>query len=547
MTSILSQHTPGTIESIHTLLESPFRLVNSFDDEILIKCFNEPLSVYKERQEAWLDRRFNLLSKAKTDKALQDTLIHVCKENPIFFINLTGVAFNPIDGGLIPLVLFNRQVQAILAMNLAEKQGKYLTMLKSRYVGASVFSTAYLVHSLIFKQDWSGLLLSRVLSLVDGSGDADTLFAKIDLATDYLPPWMKPKLQRKLGIVRNESMNSVIKGTGGKNAGRGGRASVVIIDEAAFIEGAAQVFAALSNTTKCVIMISTPNGRNEFYRMVTNKAIPSFTYHWSSDPRRDQDWYEGEKAKFSPHIVAQELDLSFDGSQENSIIAAYKLESTIQHEVSENTNSELVMGLDIAAGGANDSVMAIRKGSELVSITSLDKGLSLTQQARFIDNFIKENRVAKVIFDSSGVGLGFKAALDDIYDGSYAVVAFLGGSKASDRITPSGKEAYQLYGNARSEAWHLLKDAIDYTYNYSQGKIPQDLYDESRTIKLLPVPELLSDLSKPGSVITTSGKLLVESKQSMSARGVSSPDYGDALAYCFYEGVSYHDTSWLED
>jgi hypothetical protein len=420
-------------------------------------------------------------------------------------------------------------------------------MLKSRYVGASVFSTAYLVHSLIFKKDWSGLLLSRVLSLVDGSGDADTLFAKIDLATDYLPDWMKPRLQRKLGLVRNESMNSTIKGTGGKNAGRGGRASVVVIDEAAFIDGAAQVFAALSNTTKCVIMISTPNGRNEFYRMVQNNAIPSFTYHWSSDPRRDQEWYEGEKAKFAPHIVAQELDLSFDGSQENSIIAAYKLESTIQHEVNEVDGCELVAGLDIAAGGANESILAVRQGCKLLSIGALDKELSLTQQARFVDNFVKENNISKLIFDSSGVGLGFKAALDDIFDGSYAVVAFLGGSKASDRVTPSGKEAHQLYGNARSEAWHLLKDSINYTYNRVNGKIPDDLYDESKSIRLLPVPELLSDLSKPGSVLTSGGKLLVESKDSMRKRGVASPDYGDALAYCYYEGVSYHDTSWLED
>lgn len=534
------------LESIATLQSNPFDLVDNFGSPLLNSTYTESLDEYKKRQEVWLDKRFDILAKAEKDANLRDIILHLCKINPIFFINLTSVAFNPIDGGLQPLILFNRQVQAILAMNLAERQGKYLTMLKSRYVGASVFTTAYLTHSLLFKRDWSGLLISRVLSLVDGSNDADTLFAKVDLAIDYLPHWIKPKLVRKLGLISNGANNTAIKGAGGKNAGRGGRASVVVVDEAAFVDNAASLLAALSNTTKCVIMVSTPNGRNEFCRMCTNKAIPHFTYHWTSDPRRDEAWYEGEKVKFASHIIAQELDLSFDGSQEDAMIDTYKLETTYSHELT-NNSSELVVGLDIAAGGANNSVLALRRGRELLSIEPLDKALSVPQQARYVNNYCLENGVDTLVFDADGIGITFKQLLDEIHDGTYGIVAFHGGAAASDRELSSGRLANKVYGNARSEAYHTLRDSIDYTYNYQKGNIPDEAYQESQTIKLINVLELVQDLGKPRSIQTATGKLMVESKQSMKLRGLESPDFADALAYCFYDSQgACHDTSWLE-
>ncbi len=545
----MSELTTISVSNLTKVQYNPLEQISSFSHPLVINLENESKEEYEQRQEFWLNKRFDLLSRAKHDTELQQVIRYWCKINPLFFINLTSVAFNPLDGGMIPLVLFNRQVQAILAMNLAERTDSYLTINKSRYVGASVFSTAYLVHSLLFKKDWTALLISRVLTLVDGSGDADTLFSKIDLAVDYLPPWLKPNLQRKQGLIRNHDMNSAIKGAGGKNAGRGGRASVVVVDEAAFVDNAPSVFAALSQTTKCIIFISTPNGRNEFYRLCSNKNIPNFRYHWTSDPRRDEVWYKDMCGKFPPHIIAQELDLSFDGSTENALIDAYKLDPCILYsdKIESSEHDETVAGLDIAGGGNNSSVIAIRQGRKLVAIKPLDKDLSLPQQARFVHQLCIDLKIQKLIFDSSGLGLGFKGCIDELNDNSYTVVAFLGNNKASDRITPSGDPATKLYANARSEAYHLLQDAINYTYNLTQGKIPTELVDESRVIGLVNCPELLQDLTKPQTLLNTTGKLLIESKQSMAKRGVSSPDYGDALAYCFYEGVNpAHDTSWLE-
>jgi hypothetical protein len=37
-----------------------------------------------------------------------------------------------------------------------------------------------------------------------------------------------------------------------------------------------------------------------------------FTFHWRSDPRKDDEWYRNECEKIdNPIIVAQELDLNY--------------------------------------------------------------------------------------------------------------------------------------------------------------------------------------------------------------------------------------------
>ncbi len=43
-------------------------------------------------------------------------------------------------------------------------------------------------------------------------------------------------------------------------------------------------------------------------------------------------------------------------------------------------------------------------------------------------------------------------------------------------------------------------------------------------------PQLITDLSAPLHFYTNAGKVIIESKDEMSKRGVKSPDFGDALA-----------------
>jgi hypothetical protein len=46
---------------------------------------------------------------------------------------------------------------------------------------------------------------------------------------------------------------------------------------------------------------------------------------------------------------------------------------------------------------------------------------------------------------------------------------------------------------------------------------------------------LQSDLTGPGYIYTSDGRLQLESKDAMKNRGMQSPDEGDAVALCFAE------------
>jgi hypothetical protein len=127
------------------------------------------------------------------------------------------------------------------------------------------------------------------------------------------------KNDRKIRLIKNSSMNSSIVGFSGKDIGRGGRSSLVIVDEFAFVQYDEQAISALSENTECAIFISTPNGtRNKFYELCHNNDIPTFYYRWTSDPRRNQEWRDEQTRRFGKEITAQELDVDFTATQNSS-------------------------------------------------------------------------------------------------------------------------------------------------------------------------------------------------------------------------------------
>ncbi len=71
-----------------------------------------------------------------------------------------------------------------------------------------------------------------------------------------------------------------------------------------------------------------------------------------------------------------------------------------------------------------------------------------------------------------------------------------------------------MYGNKRAEMWGSMKEWL------KTGKIPDD-----RGLK--------DDLVGPKKEPNSNGTIFLESKKKMKARGLASPDSGDALAVTF--------------
>lgn len=487
-----------------------------------------------------------LWAKAQQDRQVQQYLLRKCADDPVFWVNNFVTTYNPRSNPkLLPFILFDRQEKAIESILDAYESNRWLIIEKSRYCGASWFTIAVLTHKLIFEKDFQGSLASRKAELVDKIGNPDTLFEKAIAIVRRLPAWMRPNVERKIMLLRNPSINSTLVGEGGDNIGRGGRASLVIADEFAFVDRSEKVLAALSENTDCAIFVSTPNGLgNKFYEMRQSGAYEVFRYHWRDDPRRSQGWYERKLAELGEVIVAQELDISYDASVEgiyipsNWVMAAVDLVDRLP-ELTEAANHRQI-GFDVAGTGKDSSVAVFRRGTVVERIEDW-QGLHTPQSAFRVDELCREFKAKTLCFDSDGLGDGVAGTLEGLEPLPYSVIPFHGSGTPSDREWEGlEKTSKERFLNKRIEAWAIIRDRFKKTFETVKG-IREHPLDE-----LISIPnhsQLIVDLSKPTAKYSSTGKLKLASKQEMREKGLSSPDYADALAYAFYEGLS---SDWLD-
>ena len=168
------------------------------------------------------------------------------------------------------------------------------------------------------------------------------------------------------------------------------------------------------------------------------------------------------------------------------------------------------LGVDVARGGADKTIIATRYGNWLDELTSYP-GLSTPDGpavAALVVNRRRDN--AKVNVDVIGVG---SSVFDCLRPSLGNSVVAMNASEGSDRRDKSGQLGFL---NRRAEWWWGLREALD----PASG---QDL-------ALPPDPELRVDLCAPRWKLTARG-IQIESKDDLRKRIGRSPDRGDAVVY----------------
>ena len=166
-------------------------------------------------------------------------------------------------------------------------------------------------------------------------------------------------------------------------------------------------------------------------------------------------------------------------------------------------------GVDVARGGADDTVFFRRKGLKVFSykiITS--KQLPEKEKTEFIcdelEIFVGHNKEMKIKVDDGGVG---GAVTDIMQRKKYAIVPVNFQEQANDP---------DKYPNAISEMWHEIARIIH------QIACPE--------IKRLET-ELVNRKYKS---LDNKGRRRIESKDDYKKRGFPSPDMADSMLLCFY-------------
>lgn len=171
----------------------------------------------------------------------------------------------------------------------------------------------------------------------------------------------------------------------------------------------------------------------------------------------------------------------------------------------EDETAALVMGVDVARFGTDKTVIAVRKGRDLIE-THKFAGLDTMQVVGKVIQMINTHQPALTVVDEGGLGAG---VVDRLIEQRFKVRGVNFGSRADD----------EMWGNKRSEMWGAMREWIK-TASIGSGDKQRDR-------------ELTADLVGPTYKLNSQGATMLESKESMKKRGVASPDAADAVAVSF--------------
>lgn len=445
----------------------------------------------------------------------------------------------------VPFLLFPKQQETVRWVEQRYRNREPGLLEKSRDMGATWLMAGVATSLWLLEPGVKISFGSRKESLVDTIGDPDSIIEKIRIILRMLPDEMLPRgyaenqHARYMKIVNPET-KSVISGEAGDNIGRGGRSSLYVLDEAAFIERPDSVEAALSQNAECRIDTSTPNGvGNPFYRKRFGGIVSVMTLRWTDDPRKGPEWYAEQCRLLEPKVLAQEVDLDYESSGEDTVIHAAwvrasqflrkRLEQTPEWPklVAEWRKLGGVAGFDVG-GGSAFSVVVPRFGP--LVLDPIDwKDSEESDPAGRAGRAAREAGCTKLKYDSIGVGKHLMTRLRAI--SRIEVQAVNAGSKPSNRLWPDKKRSTQKFSNIKAEIWWMARERLKAAFEHwmfleGKGGVEHKLSD----LWLLPdSPRLSSQLPLVGYKTLESGKIQIESKLSLERRGIASPDHADAL------------------
>jgi len=250
-----------------------------------------------------------------------------CSKDPVYFC-MNYIKIVNVDEGLMNFKMWDFQKEML---NLF-KDNRFVITKCPRQVGKTTTTVGYLLWATIFTEQQNVAVLANKGSL------ARDILAKYQLAYENLPMWLQQGIVTwNKGNVELENGSKVIAASTSSSAVRGGSFNIVFLDEFAFVPNniAHEFFNSVypvisSGKSSKIIIVSTPNGMNLFYKLWMDSLegrnnYKNFEIHWSHVPGRDEAWKEETIRNTSERQFAQEFETEFLGSS-NTLISGRKLQ-----------------------------------------------------------------------------------------------------------------------------------------------------------------------------------------------------------------------------
>lgn len=246
-----------------------------------------------------------------------------CSESAVYFVSKWVKIIN-VDLGLVTIDLYPKQQEMIQTA----QNNRFVIINAARQIGkTTTMAVGYILWYILFHPD------KRVGILANKEATAIEILSRIRIAYQNLPMWMQQGVvEWKKSTITLENGSSVRASSTSSSAIRGWSINCLYLDEFAHVPSniADEFFSSVyptisSGKTTQVIMTSTPNGLNLFYKFCTEarkqhsdpdkwNGFVLREYDWHTVPWRDADWERRERGMLGDKFD-QEHMCEFVGSQ----------------------------------------------------------------------------------------------------------------------------------------------------------------------------------------------------------------------------------------
>ena len=194
-------------------------------------------------------------------------------------------------------------------------------MRKFRQAGATTISAAYALWYITFNADKNVMVVS-----IGDRESRDFLDRAVNMYDD-LPTWLQaPETERNKHVLKLSTGSKIKSQPAG--AGRGESVSLLIVDEAAFIDNMREFWMAIYPTISTggsAYILSTVNGMaNLYYELYRDAELEKNDFnvidiHWREHPEYTEKWAEQTRSNVGERAWLQEYEGQFLGTGETFI------------------------------------------------------------------------------------------------------------------------------------------------------------------------------------------------------------------------------------
>lgn len=252
----------------------------------------------------------------------------------------------------------------------------------------------------------------------------------------------------------------------------------------------------------------------------------TFTWSCLDSPLAPKKFIEKIVARYgkdSQVYMIRVLGRHFLGEGDSYIPYHLAYEATYR-DVPLDKTAPIVMGVDVARFGDDETVVAVRQGDVFFPLHRFSKK-STMETVGFVRLLAKKFKPAQIFVDEIGLGAGVYDRLEEL---GYPVTGI---NVAEAPATEHADEFVRL----RDELWGLARMAL-----------------EARRIRFHDNDDLdlVSEYTTPKFKLTSDGKTKIESKEEMKRRGKASPNGADACNLTFAQPIwdfATKDDFWGDD